>query len=96
MLLTVLNLLKFIQIATWISCVEEKGSLIGETASCGAVKKQELLKKQEKTYYLSCIQSTGLFYKIVNNIIFFFPNVKVNNRISRTLWRRYGRDDVHL
>lgn len=37
------------QIATWISCVEKKGSLIGETASCGAVKKQELLKKQEKT-----------------------------------------------
>lgn len=33
---------------------------------------------------------------MVNYIIFFFLNVKVNNRISRTLWRRYGHDDVHL
>lgn len=33
---------------------------------------------------------------MANYIIFFFLNVKVNNRTSRTLWRRHGHDDVHL
>lgn len=45
---------------------------------------------------MSCIHSTGLFYKMVNHIIFFFFDAKANNRTSRTLWRRYGHDDVHL
>ena len=53
-------------------------------------------KEIGKIYYLSCIQSNGLFYMMVNYFIFFFLNVKVNNRISGTLWRRYGHDDVHL
>lgn len=45
---------------------------------------------------MSCSHLTGLFCEMANYIIFFFLNVKVNNRISRTLWRRYGHDDVHL
>lgn len=45
---------------------------------------------------MSCSHLTGLFCKMANDIIFFFLNIKVNNRISRTLWRGYGHDDVHL
>lgn len=39
---------------------------------------------------------SGLFCKMVNYFILFFLHVKVNNRIPRALWRRYGHDDVHL
>ena len=33
---------------------------------------------------------------MVHYFIFFFLHLKVNNRIPRALWRRYGHDDVYL